>query len=83
MFDSSTRQSCDYQRLLNIELGRHRQIQLQDRKCKVCNSDEVEVEVHFYTHVGVVCMGIYAGIYIIKCKITFQNVTYYLKEKDL
>ena len=32
---------------LNIELGRHRQIELQDRKCVLCYYDEVEDEFHF------------------------------------
>lgn len=32
---------------LNIELGRHRQILLENRKCTVCNSSEIEDEFHF------------------------------------
>ena len=36
---------------LNIELGRHRQIELQDRKCVLCDYDEVEMNFILYVDV--------------------------------
>ena len=32
---------------LNIEMGRHNQIDRQDRKCIRCNSNDIEDEFHF------------------------------------
>ena len=32
---------------LNIELGRHRNVEVNERKCTVCNLDKVEDEFHF------------------------------------
>ena len=35
---------------LEIETGRYRSIPVTDRKCKICNSVEVEDEIHFMFH---------------------------------
>ena len=64
---------------LNIEMGRHRSVELKDRKCNVCTLDEVEDELHFLCRCPLyaeLCRELYNNMYV-------QNSNFYsLSEKD-
>ena len=45
-----TEAKCDSSHQLEIETGRYRNIPVTERKCKNCNSADIEDEIHFIFH---------------------------------